>query len=206
MVHHDELHVISTGQQTSDQLIEIISYIHHDIDFIHLREKTWTANEYITVIQSLSEYGVPLEKIIVNDRIDVAHVMNCGGVQLAHHSIDVHLLAGKYDNLRIGCSVHSVADAIEIEASGADYLLYGHIFDTRSKPGLSPRGLENLASIIESVTIPVIAIGGITPENVESVIHAGASGIAVLSGVLLATDPYEAVQIYRQKLNKGGLK
>lgn len=199
-----QLHVISTGKQSKETLIEIIDWIHPSIDFIHLREKSWSARKLAAVVQQLVATGVPANKIIINDRVDVAHMMNCGGVQLAHHSMNVSEVKKSFPHLRVGCSVHSVKEAINKQKQKADYLLYGHIFSTLSKRGLAPRGIGNLQKIVKATHIPVIAIGGITPERTPSVIQAGASGVAVLSGILLADDPLEAVKRYRNKLDAKG--
>ena len=195
-----QLHIISTGEQTINEFIEKVTDIHSFVNFIHLRESNWTAREYITVIDQLCKRGVPREKIIVNDRVDVAKVADVGGVQLTSHSIDVQDVKQLFPNLSIGCSVHSVKDAIASEKGGANFLIYGHIFETASKPGLPPRGLHRLKQVVKSVTIPVIAIGGITPDNAERVIRTNVSGIAVMSGILLAEDVKNTVRKYQKKL------
>lgn len=195
-----QLHVISTGQQSIQTLMHIISEIHPYIDYIHLRERKWPAMKLMTAVQTLHTNGVPLSKIIINDRVDIAYVMNVKGVQLAHHSIDVVLVKQLFPTLDVGRSVHDLSEAKQAEVDGANMLMYGHIFPTLSKPGLTPRGLSNLQHITNHVHIPVIAIGGITPENTPSVIQSGATGIAVLSGILLAEDPLRQVKAYRQAL------
>lgn len=198
-----QLHVISTGQQSQELLIRNIEMIHQEVDAIHLREKNWSANQYVEVIQYLNTIGVPLEKIIINDRVDVAYIMKTGGVQLAYHSIDLAIVREAFPDLRIGCSVHSVEEAVKAEAKGANYLLYGHIYETTTKLGLPPKGLKDLQVMNDQVSIPIITIGGITPENAKEIIQKGVAGIAVMSGVLLKEDPKEAVKNYRSILDKG---
>lgn len=197
-----ELNVISTGRQSMDTLLRILEKIHPYVDTIHIREKSWTAGEMVVAIETLLSKGVPCKKIIVNDRVDVSHVMNIRGVQLAHHSMGVSRVKKAYSHLEIGCSVHDLHGAVMAKESGADMLLYGHIFDSHSKPGVPPKGVKCLKHIVSNVSIPVIAIGGITPDNAPDVIAAGASGIAVLSGILLATDPLKAVIDYRDNLHR----
>lgn len=150
----------------------------------------------------LIKIGVPLRKIIVNDRIDIAHIMGCYGVQLATHSIDASLVKNKFEHLSIGCSVHSILEAIEKEKAGAHYLLYGHIFETESKQNLRPKGLTALSEMVKAVNIPVIAIGGIKPTNIFDTFQTGVKGVAVLSGVLLAHDPLAMVKKYRKKMRR----
>src|SRR5699024_4715215 len=197
-----QLHLISTGQQSAETFTGILQTIHEYVDRVHIREKNWTAKEIVDVVQTLIDKGVPQEKIIINDRIDIAYIMQTIGVQLTHHSADIALVKGAFPSLQIGCSTHSVEQAILAEEKGANYLFYGHIFNTQSKPGIPPRGLEKLQEITSTVKVPVIAIGGITPENTGEVIKAGARGIAVLSGVLLAKNPIQATIAYRKSLEK----
>jgi len=197
-----EFHVISTGRQPIPALVSIVSSIHPYVDFIHLREKTKTARELAEIISALFANGVPSEKLIVNDRVDVAAVFKVKGVQLAYHSLNATFVKESFPTFRIGCSVHSLEEAINAERDGADYCLYGHVFETECKPKVLPRGLQELEVIVKQTSIPVIAIGGIKPSNVEPILHTGAAGIAVMSGVFLAADPVAEVQAYASILNK----
>lgn len=197
-----KLHIISTGRQKPKQLADIIGVIHPDIDFIHLREKMKTAKEVYEMVELLTDKKVPLSKIMINDRVDVACASNVKGVHLAYHSLPVEIVKRKFTDLTVGCSVHSIQEAQIAEQQGADYVIFGHVYSTQSKPGIIPKGLEQLRSVSESVSIPVIAIGGITPANIRDVIEAGAQGIAVMSGIFEAEDPLEAVQQYRSYLSK----
>ena len=94
---------------------------------------------------------------------------------------------GKLENFRgIGCSVHSVEDALEAQKLGATYLTAGHIYTTNCKKGLPPRGLKFLWDVCDSVTIPVYAIGGIHPgtEQISEVIARGAAGGCIMSDMM----------------------
>ena len=197
-----KLHIISTGRQNPEQLADIIGRIHLDIDFIHLREKIKTAKEVYEMVALLINKKVPLSKIIINDRADVACVSNVKGVHLAFHSLPVESVKGKFTDLTVGCSVHSLEEAQIADQQGADYIIFGHVYSTQSKPELIPKGLEQLRSVSKSVSIPVVAIGGIKPTNIRNVIEAGAQGVAVMSGILEAEDPLEAVQQYRSYLSR----
>jgi thiazole tautomerase (transcriptional regulator TenI) len=191
-----EIHVISNGIQKTDQFVNIASEIHPYVTAIHIREKTATAKEIYTIIKSMLDIGIPPGKIIVNDRADVAKAVHAQGVQLTYQSLDVQLVKFSFPDLRIGKSVHSLQEAVEAEQQGADYLLYGHIFSTSSKPGLAPRGLGSLQQIVKEVAIPVIAIGGITPKNTKDVLSTGAAGIAVMSSIWDAHSPVEAIRSF----------
>jgi thiazole tautomerase (transcriptional regulator TenI) len=194
------LHIISTGKQKPEELAEIAGRIHPYIDAIHIREKSKTAKEIYEMVSLLTNQNVPLAKIIINDRLDVAFVSKVGGVQLANHSLPVDIVKKQFTSLRVGCSVHSIDEAQTAQELGADYAIFGHVFPTQSKPGLVPKGLKQLDLVAHHVSIPVLAIGGIKPENIKEVIAAGAKGIAVMSGVLDAENPLETVKEYHLKL------
>ncbi|MYL46503.1 thiazole tautomerase TenI [Virgibacillus halodenitrificans] len=197
-----ELHVISTGQQTLETLVSIVTEIHRYIDYLHLRESEWSDQDLVQTIENLSASGVPMEKLIVNHRVDVANQMGVHGVQLTYRSMEVAKMKSAFPELKVGCSVHTVSEATHLARHGADFIVYGHIFETASKIGLEPKGVGSLQHVARQVSIPVIAIGGITPRNVQEVMAHGASGVAILSGILLAKDPLKAAQEYRYALTK----
>ena len=194
------IHLISNGKMPMEQLSEILADIHPYADAIHLREKQMTAKKLFEAVNMLSRVGVPLSKIIINDRVDVAVVTGVKGVQLAYHSLDVSMIKTNFPQLTVGCSIHSVEEGKKVQRLGADYVIYGHIFSTQSKPGLEPRGLEELIKLTGSLDIPVIAIGGIAPENTKQVINSGADGIAMMSGVLNADDPLAVIKAYQKEV------
>ena len=89
----------------------------------------------------------------------------------------------------VGVSIHSVSEAIEAVNLGATYITAGHIFATDCKKDIPPRGLSFLSSVCSSVNIPVFAIGGISPENAQKAINAGADGICIMSGLMNCKNP-----------------
>ncbi|WP_281657829.1 thiazole tautomerase TenI [Halobacillus sp. Cin3] len=197
-----KLHVISTGRQSREELCTRVAAIEPMIDFFHLREKQWSASEIAGTIDTLTELGFPTEKLVINDRVDVAAAKAVPHVQLAGHSLSVQDVKRAFPSLHVSCSVHSAEEAVAAEAEGADAVLFGHVFETNSKPGMPGRGLGALKTVTGAVSLPVIAIGGLTPENASSLRHYGASGAAVLSGVLLAENAEEAVRRYRYQLER----
>jgi thiamine-phosphate pyrophosphorylase len=140
--------------------------------------------------------------LVVNDRVDVALAVGADGVQRTHTSLavdDIRAVAGR--RLRIGVSVHSLEDAVDAELKGADWVTYGPIYDTPSKRRYgAPQGLERLATVARGLRIPVVAIGGITPERVKEVRQAGARGVAVISAILAADSPADATRRFREAL------
>ncbi|KIL41311.1 transcriptional regulator [Gordoniibacillus kamchatkensis] len=195
-----ELHVISTGRQPFADLAAAMRDIHRFVSCFHLREKTKTAAELMAAIELLQAAGMPAERIVVNDRADVAAAAGASGVHLAYHSLSVSAVKRLFPQLRVGKSVHSEEEAVQAEAEGADYVMYGHIFPTSSKPGLPARGIEALRLLAARVRIPVVAIGGIKPPDAGAVLNAGAAGVAVMSGILEADDPGRAAAAYYDAL------
>ncbi|WP_058308256.1 thiazole tautomerase TenI [Gracilibacillus massiliensis] len=195
------IHLITNGNSTEKQLQDL-SFLHQDLDYIHIREKSKNAQEIQAIVSFLLEKGIPRRKIMINDRVDIAVINNCHGVQLAYHSLSVDTVKVTFPELSIGKSVHSLEEAIHAEKDGANFIIYGHIFHSLSKKGLSPNGVNLLKEITQSVSIPVIAIGGITPENTRTVIEAGASGIAIMSGVWNAEDSLKTLKQYQRVFNK----
>jgi thiazole tautomerase (transcriptional regulator TenI) len=197
-----ELHVISNGQSELARFARIAEQIHPYVTAFHIREKSIHAVELWEYIQTLSTSGVPLSKVIINDRVDVAWAACVGGVQLGFRSLEVQAVKRAFSTLRIGRSVHDVHEAEEMSEQGADYLMYGHIFPTDSKPNQQARGTKALEEVVKRVRIPVIAIGGIQPHHVQQIVATGAAGIAILSGITASDNPLKSVKDYREALDK----
>ena len=128
-------------------------------------------------------------QLIVNDRIDIALACDADGVHLGQD--DLPLGAGKKLMGRkiIGISTHDVDQARDAEKNGADYIGFGPMFGTATKhTGYDARGVEMLKQIRAAVTIPIVAIGGVTEQNVQQVWQAGADSAAIISDVLGADD------------------
>ncbi|KPB04958.1 thiazole tautomerase TenI [Bacillus sp. CHD6a] len=195
-----QLHLITDGKKAKEELVAILCKVNESVDFIHIREKQRSAMEVFELVDELIRSGVRPEKIIINDRVDVAHVLNVGGVNLAYHSLGVCEICRNFPNLRIGKSVHSYEEAIQAELDGADFILYGHIYSTYSKKGMIPKGLMELRKLTKSLKIPVIAIGGITPDKLKELRISGAEGIAVMSGIMDAEDIVHAANAFQTAL------
>lgn len=175
------------------------------VDAVHLREKDLTGGPLAEAARRLRRGIGRGAALIVNERVDVALVVGADGVQLGEEALtplDVRALCG--DEMLIGRSVHDAAGAERAMVEGADFVLAGHVYHTPSKAGMIPRGVEFIADVVESCRLPVIAIGGVTPERVPEVLQAGAYGVAVVSGILSASDPREAARAYRAALGGDG--
>ena len=201
-MHARVLHAITTGRQSLDEVLRIASgpAFRDAVQAVHIREKHRPARELFEWAIALAETLGP-DRIVVNDRIDVALAAGVGSVQLASHSLPPDAVRRQWPSLRFGCSVHSEAEARRAAAAGADYVLFGHVYETASKPGLAPRGTAELARVVSAVAVPVLAIGGITPERVAEVLAAGCAGIAVMSGIWESPDPESAARRFREALD-----
>jgi thiamine-phosphate pyrophosphorylase len=167
------------------------------VDWIHIREKDLSGKELSSFIRAavaqtkqINERNGQPTRIIINDRLDVALSEEAGGVHLGEHSLpvpDVRKwldekpdLAGRGKFL-VGVSCHSVQAAVNAARAGADYIFFGPVFATPSKAQFgAPQGLQRLAEACSFITIPVLAIGGITRDNAANCFSAGAAGIAAI--------------------------
>ncbi|WP_175638308.1 thiamine phosphate synthase [Metabacillus schmidteae] len=201
-----EFHVITDGKQTIAELIKRLSIIHNEVDYIHIREKTKSASDIMLLVSELVAKGVQKEKLVINDRMDVAILQNIPNLHLPSHSFSIQEVKKYRPAFRIGRSIHSLEEAIQCEKEGADYLLYGHIFETTCKVDLLPRGVEQLKIICENVKVPVIAIGGITPVTIDQLKGTNVYGVAVMSYIMQNKDPKQALIKLKEKSNRGEIQ
>lgn len=171
---------------------------------VQLREKESSTRQMIQLGHELHELtreaGIPL---IVNDRVDVALALNAEGVHVGQDDLPAPMARRLIGTERIlGVSAGTVKEALEAERDGADYLGVGDVYGTPSKPDTGvPIGVEGLAAVAKAVAIPTVAIGGITTDNAEAVIEAGAAGVAVISAVIGANDPEAAARQLRETVD-----
>lgn len=164
------------------------------VTFLQLREKDLDDENFyeeaVRLQAMAAEYGVPF---VVNDNVDIAVRMNADGVHVGQSDMeagDVRALIGP-DKI-LGVSAQTVEQAVLAEKRGADYLGVGAVFPTGSKDDADDVSLETLKAICEAVSIPVVAIGGITKENTPQLAGSGICGIAVISAIYGQENIYEA--------------
>ncbi len=171
---------------------------------IQLRLKGATARELLEAARTL----MPIIRsagalFIVNDRLDVALAAGADGVHLGPddppvvdaRAVVADTLSAVADAFIVGYSVDTPDGAVRAEAEGADYLGVGAVYTTANKSDVGEViGLEGLRNVVEAVSIPVVAIGGITPDRAKAVAETGACGSAAISAVMGAPDPGEAVR------------
>jgi len=175
-------------------LVKIEAAADAGVDWIQIREKDISGKDCSSLTREAlhraaksSARKTAPTRILVNDRLDVAISQSAGGVHLGENSlplVEVKRLVenrGNRKDFLIGVSCHSLEAARAAASRGADYLFFGPIFATPSKAAFgAPQGLERLAQVCRAVSIPVLAIGGITLENAADCLAAGASGIAAI--------------------------
>ncbi|MBQ8987068.1 MAG: thiamine phosphate synthase [Lachnospiraceae bacterium] len=169
--------------------------------FLQLREKNLDDAHFLEEARELQalcrEHGVPF---IVNDNVDVALAMGADGIHVGQHDMeagDVRKLLGP-DKI-LGVSAQTVEQAILAEQRGADYLGVGAVFPTGSKDDADDVSFEELKAICEAVSIPVVAIGGISLLNVKELAGSGICGIAVISAIFAQNDIKMAAQQLRKE-------
>ena len=167
----------------------------HGAGMVQLREKDLSASDLYELGLRVKNAIAGRAKLIVNDRIDVALALNADGVQLPEDGMPVaeaRRIVGP--DMLIGRSVHSVSGAVEAQSDGADFLIAGTIFRSQSHPDGATQGTNLLRSLCREVSLPVLAIGGVTSQNVHDVMEAGCSGAAVISAISEAEDPATATR------------
>jgi len=151
------------------------------IHLIQIRERDLDGGPLTRLVSSCVEaVRGTRARVLVNDRLDVALAAGAHGVHLRADSFGARRArAAVPPPFLIGRSVHSLAEAVAATEEGAaDYLIFGTVFETRSKPGQTAAGLAGLASVAAATRLPVLAIGGITAARIPEVLAAGASGVA----------------------------
>ena len=174
------------------------------VTFLQLREKNLDDKHFLEEAVELQElckqYKVPF---IVNDNVDIALKMNADGVHVGQSDMQAADVRAKLGPDKIiGVSAQTVEQAVLAQERGADYLGVGAVFPTGSKADADDVSFETLKAICEAVTIPVVAIGGITQENLEQLKGSGICGIAVISAIYAQSDIKEASRKLKETTKK----
>ena len=155
------------------------------VTLVQYRDKELSRAERVSEAQKLHEitmrYGVPL---IVNDDIEVAFEVKAEGIHLGQEDAAIEYARSRLgSNIIIGATAHTVEEALAAQTAGADYLGAGAVFGSTTKNNTIPMSLDTLTAIGKAVTIPVVAIGGITEENIMKLKGSGIVGVAVVSAI-----------------------
>jgi thiamine-phosphate pyrophosphorylase len=171
---------------------------------IQLREKEWPTGRLLPLAERLRQRCRAADvTFIVNDRVDLALAVDADGVHLGQDDLPPRaarpLLRRR---MMLGLSTHSVAQARAAAADGADYIAVGSMFPTGTKSDFQLVGPELVRKLRGEIRVPLIGIGGITPDNVGEVIGAGADGVAVISAVCGAPDPAAVVRAFLSSIQR----
>jgi thiamine-phosphate diphosphorylase len=161
---------------------------------IQLREKEWPSGRLLPLAEKLRAACAAVgATFIVNDRVDLALAVGADGVHLGQDDLPARAARPLLrPGMILGISTHSVEQARAAQADGADYVAVGSMFATTSKADFQLVGPGLMRKLRGEIRVPLVGIGGITPDNVSEVIRAGADGVAVISAVCAATDPQAA--------------
>ena len=173
------------------------------VTIIQLREKNLTTNQYYHLAKQVKEitdaYQVPL---IIDDRLDVCLAVDAAGLHIGDDELPVSVARKVLGPDKIlGVTAKTVKRALEAETSGADYLGTGAIFPTRTKENAPITLISTLKTICQTVAIPVVAIGGLTSENIDQLIGTGIAGVAVVRDLMQAEDIEAKVHAFLTKLD-----
>lgn len=193
----------SDNFESDDEFLDAIaSALEGGVDVLQLREKTMAANKILELGRKIKQLCLQYNAtFIVNDRIDLAFILEADGVHLGQDDLDVKSareILG--DNAIVGVSTHCPEHALKAVEAGADYIGVGPVFATPTKQGKTPVGLEYVKWASENIQIPFFAIGGIDTENVDAVITAGAKKVAVVRAIINADSPQKAAGKILDKL------
>ncbi|MBV7365842.1 thiamine phosphate synthase [Streptococcus vulneris] len=173
------------------------------VTIVQLREKNLTTNQYYQLAKQVKEitdaYQVPL---IIDDRLDVCLAVDAAGLHIGDDELPVSVARKVLGPEKIlGVTAKTVKRALEAEEGGADYLGTGAIFPTTTKENAPITLISTLKTICQRVAIPVVAIGGLTSENIDQLIGTGIAGVAVVRDLMQAEDIEAKTQAFLKKLD-----
>ena len=205
MIRIKGIYLILDQQYATRDIVSIaIDAIDAGIDVIQYREKCLPKKEALYIAERLrnltSGTGIPF---IINDDPAIALAVDADGVHLGQEDIPVHVarrILGE-DKI-IGLSTHSYKEAMEAESSDINYIGFGPIFKSGTKMVTAPLGPEAISRVRNAISIPLIAIGGISDENITDVIRCGADGAAIISAILSSSDIKKSVRNFKEKIRK----
>ena len=172
------------------------------VDLIQVREKDLPAAEQLRLALAIKAAVRPTARIVLNTSTEPALGQSLAGVHLPESGVGVAAARRLLPDCLIGASVHDINAAQQAFAAGADFVQFGTLFPSQSKPGRAAAGVANLAAVCAAVSGPVIAVGGVDATNAGLAIEAGAAGVAVISAIMAATEPGQAAQALRSSLDR----
>jgi thiamine-phosphate pyrophosphorylase len=197
------LYVVTDATQPPERVLETVRAAGQGgADAIQLRRKGGDDLENLRLAercrQACADAGV---LFVVDDRLDIAMAVGADGVHLGQDDLPIAVVRRLWPGGLVGRSTHSFDQAMTAVAEGADYLGVGPVYATPTKPGRPAVGLELIRAVARArVAVPWVAIGGIAADNVQAVLDAGASAVAVVRAVCTARDPAAATRVLRRRV------
>ena len=199
------LYLVTNRYQDSVEsfLAKVETACRSGVSIVQLREKNLTTNQYYQLAKQVKEitdaYQVPL---IIDDRLDVCLAVDAAGLHIGDDELPVSVARQVLGPEKIlGVTAKTVKRALEAEEGGADYLGTGAIFPTTTKENAPITLISTLKTICQRVAIPVVAIGGLTSENIDQLIGTGIAGVAVVRDLMQAEDIEAKTQVFLTKLD-----
>lgn len=199
------LYLVTNRYQDSVEsfLAKIETACRSGVTIVQLREKNLTTNQYYQLAKQVKEitdaYQVPL---IIDDRLDVCLAVDAAGLHIGDDELPVSVARQVLGPEKIlGVTAKTVKRALEAEEGGADYLGTGAIFPTTTKENAPITLISTLKTICQTVDIPVVAIGGLTSENIDQLMGTGIAGVAVVRDLMQAEDIESKTQAFLTKLH-----
>ncbi|MBF0532456.1 MAG: thiamine phosphate synthase [Candidatus Omnitrophica bacterium] len=191
--------ILDTQVAPYEKLLRLVrKVVPAGVDIIQLRDKFGLPRDMIRFSQAINRFTKGVVPYIINDRIDVALAVDCAGAHIGQEDLpcpEARRILG--DKKLIGVSCQTVAQCRQAEKDGADYIGFGSVFPTLTKPGRPPMDLRMLTQAVAAVRIPVFPIGGIKIENRGKLQNLGIERLAVCRAVLESPRPAETVKILR---------
>ncbi|MBD8134312.1 thiamine phosphate synthase [Peribacillus frigoritolerans] len=189
------LYLVTEESIAIEELTKIIAQsVSGGVSIVQLREKNNSSLSFYkkasALKQLLNELSIPL---IINDRVDIALAVGAEGIHIGQDDLPLPVVKKMVpEDMIVGVSVSTLEEALEAERNGADYIGVGSVFPTKTKQDATLMALEDLGEICRGVSIPAVAIGGITADNISALSDSGLSGTAVVSAIMNADNPKTA--------------
>ena len=195
--------IIDLGYVSAENAPAILEkLIASGIDIVQLRGKNHSLDELSALAEKLLTISATIP-LIANDHAELAQRVEVQGVHVGQDDDSIEKVRAQIKRpIVVGKSTHSIEQAVVAEREGADYIGFGPIFSTPTKPDYSPLGLAHIREVHQRVSIPIFCIGGIKSENLAQVIDAGAKRVVIVSGILQANDIAEYARVCKKLLRR----
>lgn len=201
-----KLYAVTDLREESTDLLKKIEQVYQGgADIVQLRSKNLPDAVLFRLGQKIRQIADASHKLFfVNDRADLAIAADADGVHLGQDDLPVavvrELCAKARKTLWIGKSTHSLEQGLAAVKENPDYIGVGPVFETPTKPGYRPAGLDYVSQVAEKLSIPFVAIGGINRQNLPQVLNAGAKRVAVVRALFDSADPLKEAQYFKETM------